>query len=253
MMKKLFIALFVNILLVSCSKDPDYYPVGVKTDLQEMGLHGKVKQVTHTLYVHNNGEQVFASRSVTIFNEGGKITEEDVYNSENQDVAYYKSVYKYDSQGKKVEEYHYEKGDLVKKSVFSYDLNQSREIIRDASDNIIGTNLYSYDLRGNEIELRVSDANGRLEERIASTFNASNQEIKREYFTAEDKVKKTYDYEYDSLGNVSNKIVFIKDDGASKYRYDYEFDVQQNWVSMKEYVNTANTPSYTATAQYVYY
>lgn len=135
------------------------------------------------------------------------------YDSDNNLIGWYKEdekdgslslmeTYKYDANGKEIEQKYFDDGSLS--SITKYIYNNLGNLT-ERNENSIGGNssvitIYKYDDKGNEIEQ-------------ISTGNSDNELIKRNYI---------YKYEYDKAGNWLRKIDFL--DGKAEQIKEREIE-----------------------------
>lgn len=131
-MEKIILVILSVLCLVSCNQSEK------KNDLTEENLKGKVKSITENTYEAvdkfgqiEKGDILVDSSAVytddgrfKIYNEKGNKIEENYYNSNGSLI--YKNTYKYDENGNKIEECHYEDGSLDKKYTYEYDENGNK-------------------------------------------------------------------------------------------------------------------------------
>ena len=259
-----------------------------KTDLQNMSLQGKVKQMIETQYIavekFGKVEKGDLYRrdgwDMTIdFNEQGNYSKITYFDSYGQIVGY--TDYLYNKQNQLTTEQNYDaEGGFSDKRVYSYDeKNRINQIVRlNSSGNLTGSTLIEYDDKKNIIERASYNARGKLlGKEVSKTdkndfpietkiYNSENRLVnyrteafdkkglRRELtvFSPEEDVLMKISFNYDKKGNL------ILQEGTDEtgaaflpVRYEYEFDKQKNWIRRVEYVG--DKPTFVTERHFQYY
>lgn len=228
MIKKNLLALPLVAVLISCS---------ASSDVEEMGLNGKVKSVFQKKYEVENrfGKWEKGDLSVDVlhvktkFDGTGKYIESECYNY-NMDM--YGKIIPSRKNGKIIEEIFYDRdGKLKSKDVFHYP--SKNDIIKDVFD------ADSNKIRCSKFILK----NGKTIKMIETIINDGGED---EIYTVL--------YDYDIKGNLiyeraSNKNGETVDD----YKFEYlEFDIKGNWTKKIAYKDTG-VPEYMLIRNIEYY
>ena len=212
----LYILSLTIILFSSCSTDD-----GVKNDLNEMNLNGKVKSIREYSYeaVEKFGEiskgnrisEISGSDEYILFNDKGNNIERNIYNSDgNLDKKW---TYKYDDKGNKIE-------------VNGYN-----------SDGSLDNKLtFNYDDKGNSIEVNVYNSDGSLNEKRTYKYDDKGNKIEENWYNSDSSLYMKWTYEYNDRGNMIEKN-WYKSDGNlfSKTTYKHEYDKKNNWIKRIEF------------------
>jgi len=259
------------ILLLGCAAKK-------KTDLQNLSLNGKVKQMMEFQYIavekFGKVEKGDPYRSdgwdkVMDFNEQGNYTKITYSDSYGNEVGY--TDYLYDSKQELFAEQHYDsEGGFSSRSEYSYDEKKRvSQIIRiNSGDGLSGSTLIDYDDKENIVaessynsrgkllrkETRKIDKNGfPVETKI---YNGENSLVNHRKETFNNKGLRTDFIALSPDGDILMKVVFkydkkenlILQEGVDEKgeaflpkRYEYDFDKQGNWTRRVEYTGEKAT------------
>jgi YD repeat-containing protein len=240
-----------------------------KSDGEKYDLKGAVKSVRISSFkaVGNlddikQGIQLNSfphSNNLTLFNESGKITEEIYFNlddslrfkyvltyDENERLIRNESFhddysertrtnYKYDEQGKLIEEVHYAR--ILKKTT-GLILNHKKTFSYDENGNLIEENFsngnpyfdqkktYKFDDNANLTNQLDLDADGQLKDKSMYKYDEHGNKTEFTYRDVGGAIT-TFLYKYDANGNLIEEGT----KGSSiKTSYEYDYDNQGNWI-----------------------
>lgn len=266
---KLFL-LFLSLSLTSQSF------AQTKTDRQEMNLKGKVKSVIENRCMatisdgsdDSDYDPMKVPRDIITmkFNLTGNLTQ---YGSD-----YSTNKYTYNATGKLIQNCATDpNGDTSFRWIYKYDSKKNNtEIERYGSSKLEGKMVMKYDIKGNMIEEKRFDEEGKLEEINTFIYDAGNHKIEETTTNTEGKVYRKISYKYDALGN---NIEYLSENTKVLYSYDknknmikmsvsyngdqtpretvftYEYDSQNNWT--KETTSDNIKVNCIATRKYEYY
>ncbi len=188
-----------------------------ETDLVKYKLLGKVKSVSETVKILNNGstspsDGMFKSKVVYTFNEQGYITEFVSYNFDQKIDT--RQVIQYNS-GNKIKEIINSngKGYQVYNEKFMYnDKNLETEYLYFSTTNVPQYRMIKlYDSNGNVIETKDFGSNSIMKARTTSIFNNLNQEVEKIYYDSLKQVNSSVKYVYNQAGKISEESIYLGD------------------------------------------
>lgn len=209
--------------LVACSDDrPINRPINA---LENMGLKGKVKTLTETIYETKDD----ISKNISLFDDNGNLIEINSYGNRPYDsnlTLRYKAIYKYDEKGREIE---CDNG-IGGRTLSKYDEkgNKTEEALYRSADNrLLSKYINKYDEQGNKLEEAEYDPNGRLIKSFTIKHDNKGREIER-ISGISDKFRSKI--KYDKRGNIIEDTNF---GNPQKYKYD-KYDKFGNWL-MREH------------------
>jgi YD repeat-containing protein len=259
-----------------------------KTDLQNLSLQGKVKQMIELQYY---AEERF-----------GKIEKGDAYRQDGWDMVmdfnergYYSKIIYVDSYGKDVgytdylyndknelfaEQNYNAEGGFSNKHDYSYDEKGrvTQVVILNSIDGLRGSKLINYDDKDNQVTESDYNARGKLLRKEVRKLDKSGLPVETRIYNAEDNLVNYRKEKFDEKGLRNELTVFSPDEKVLmkvffKYdqkenlilqegvddlgqaflpmRYEYEFDKQGNWIKRVEYVGSK--PTFVLERQFEYY
>jgi len=104
---------------------------------------------------------------------------------------------------------------ILSQTIKEYDYSSGNEKV-----NII--KYFRYDERGNEIELKEYDKNGKIKKHTESIYDEVDNEISRTYFYPNGKVKKVYKYVYE--GKLRTEKTIYDEDGKLQIKREYIYE-----------------------------
>ena len=259
-----------------------------KTDLQNLALHGKVKQMIEMQYfaVEKFGkvEKGDSYRQdgwdvIMNFNERGcysKITYVDSYGT---DVGY--TDYLYNDKNELFSEQNYDaEGGFSDKRNYSYDekkrvyeillinsgdgLNGSVLVDYDDKENLVTESTYNargkllnkeirkMDKKGLPIETKIYNGENNLVNYRKETFDKNGLRTELTVLSPDEEVLMKIFFEYDNKENlVSQEGIDENGKAFRPMRFEYEFDKQGNWTKRVEYID--NKPTFLLERQFEYY
>ena len=275
-------SLLLFISLLGCTTEK-------KTDLRNLSLQGKVKQMIETQYIAvekfgkiEKGDLYRESNGwdMTIdFNEQGNYSRITYFDSYGREVGY--TDFSYNEQNQLVAEQNYDaEGNLSDNRTYSYDeKNRVNQIIRfNNAGGLTGSTLTEYDDKKNMIERATYNARGRLLGKEVSKTNENDFPIETKIYNSENNLVNYRTEVFDKKGlrreltalspeeDVLMKISFdydkrgnlILQEGTDEtgaaflpVRYEYEFDNRKNWIKRVEYIG--DKPTFVVERQFQYY
>lgn len=279
-MKKLSFLLLL-LLLTACQKDESV----VKNDWLNDKLNGRVAsyRITNYLAALDLGElypsDIIGAEGRILYNEKGFRTEEFWrFNDETS-----RKEYRYDGDNC-VELLSFNPNkEIEERGVFVYDKNGvlQEELYYNAHNKVFAKLEYTFDERGNLIELLEYDPDGMLEESQKSKFKDDlEQERYTYYYDAHNVLVTKYEYRYDKSRNLIEGLLF--DDSKNllgrwvyaydnyrnvvseesfdadnvlveKRTYDYKYDEHGNWIERITYDGIENEPRVITKRQFDYF
>lgn len=267
MKKLILLTIGISILLGSCTSSKEDIK---ENDWKQYKLSDKVKSLKATTYkaVEKFGEiekgdiiPSFENKQL-VFNLEGKITEENLYDSDGG--LLHKDEYKYDMKGIIIEINRYdsdgslfektlskndEKGNLVESNIYDSDGNLSSKIvfkcdkegkineynIYDSDGNLEQKYLIKYDKEGNQVELNLYDSDG--SHSTKNKYDEKGNQVEMIVYRSDGSFSYNNLYKYDKKGNLTENISVDKLDQKWEYKYEYEFDNKGNWIKKIEFLN----------------
>jgi hypothetical protein len=261
-----FSTIYIFSLLVSCGSETnvnlrtsDFKNIDqtkdkyVKTDLQDLGLKGKVKVLKQEEYYKGNSESEIGlktgSNSFSFkFNETGSKIEERYYDSEG--MIEDKSEYTYTNDGQKTEkkitdldnkilqlsQYEYDEfGRLININVTKYEDNSTLDYYM----------TLKYDENNNEISSITYMPNGKKVQSTENKFE-NNKKIKTILYDDLESPYAICEYKYNEKGDVKKEIFYTGNNLLfEEYSMEYTYDSQDNWIKKvyslnKKHMNSAS-------------
>lgn len=212
--------------------------LNVKTDLQELGLKGKVKVLKQEEFFRGNSDSEIGlktgSNSFSYkFNESECKIEEQYYDSVG--MIKDKSEYVYSNEGQKsgkkvtdldnnlLHSYQYEYdefGRVIKINITDYEGNDKFDYYKTSK----------YDGNGNEILSIIYTPDGKKVQSAEYTFE-KNKKVKLILYDNMDSPYAICEYKYNESGDV-NKEIFYSGNNLlfEEYSIEYTYDSQNNWI-----------------------
>ena len=170
---------FMLISIVLCS-----FTGKVNNTLSEDNLKGRVKSITEYEVVIVKGKEMYPRKQVYSFDSNGNrvlIRSYDVHDS--IDFPDFKSAYKYNARGNKIE-----------------------EIIYNQDGTVSWKTTYSYDNNGFATEAKRCHGNGDIEERYGYMYDAQGNKIGRISYNAKGETNCKSTYKYDEHNNLIEEV-----------------------------------------------
>lgn len=209
---------------------------GQNSDLKRLSLHGNVKSIRERAYQPKfrdgnvqNGDPEFSSYAA--FNESGNKMEDTNYSPDGKVDKKHRCLY--DSAGNRTVQDQYDADEkLLGKITYAYDrkgrLREDRSFSAGGKPGNRFT--YSYNTKGEIIADSSFNGENKFQNKCTYTYDrAGNKTVTRKY-SAQGKLEKTLRYSYDQFGNVLVETVESPDGSKTTYGYEYEFDMQGNWI-----------------------
>jgi hypothetical protein len=115
---------------------------------------------------------------VSLVGSNGKVAERWDFTNDSSGASYRRYVYTYDRNRRTTAELVYESNKTVPRQYFSVSRSRSSvRILPVITDTLSSVTINRYDRRGNLIESRITDADGKLKQRTTRTFNAHGKLI----------------------------------------------------------------------------
>jgi len=219
MQKKFLFIAFSLCIFCFCTRET------IRTDLELIGLQGKVKQITYTdlkISESLDGEISIlfkSSETISYYDESGMhvIDEKSIFRVGSDEVTRVFYTFKHCPKGRKTESYMSvfdEEAHLHKK--FSYNKKGllREEISYDRSGNIELKTLYEYDETGRKIGEKATTGEGNPSSSIIYIYGQENDPIEK---------------------HIKNEISFFGLDDTLKYNFKYIFDDIGNWIERYDY------------------
>ncbi|PSL32248.1 hypothetical protein [Chitinophaga ginsengisoli] len=223
------ILLFIP-LLSGCS-------AGVKTDIKSVS-----KTVTTTEYLVLNEDfarldTIHKQRTIEKYDSNNNVLEEmDFLGKDLTCIGGY--IYKYNDDGKKVEEYSVNKeNEVVCKEIFSYSNNACEKIRIFADGKRTRSGSSYYDAKGNQVKQIHYYQDSTIMMETYYKYNSAKQEIEQGG-TLDGKPKSIRFRKYDSNANISEQRTVDKNGNESIEKFAYEgFDNKGNWTVRKSTID----------------
>jgi len=205
--------------LFACSDDGSINrPINT---LENIGLKGKVKTLTETIYEAKDD----INKNISLFDNNGNLIEISSYGNRPYDsnlTLRYKAFYKYDEKGHEIEC----DNSIGGRTLSKYDEkgNKIEEALYRSGDNkLLSKHINKYDEQGNKLEEAEYDPSGRLIESFTIKHDNKGREIER-ISSHSDKFRSKI--KYDKRGNIIEETNF---GNPRKYKYD-KYDKFGNWL-----------------------
>lgn len=209
--------------IISCTNN------NKKTDTQLLKLNEEVKYLEICTY--------------KVVEKGGKIGKGNLiaykfieYNEDGYMVSYidntFKSTFKYDSKGNKVELNSFNRNSKLEyKTKFKTDSlgNVIEESFYKANNELKNKTTYRYDSIGNKIEVNNFNKGGILEYKITYLYDKKANIIEEYKYKSNGVLEYKTTYLYDTKNNKIEENNYINGLLAKKTKYKYEFDQNSNW------------------------
>ncbi len=259
-----------------------------KTDLQNLSLHGKVKQMIELQYLavekFGKAEKGDLYREdgwdlIMNFNEDGYYSKIEYLDSYGNEVGY--TDYLYNSDNELFTEQNYDAaGGFSDKKVFSYDdkkrvtqivgfnnadglsgsilieYNEKENLIVEASYNfrgkLLGKEVRKVDKNGFPVETKIYNGEEKLINYRKEKFDKNGSREELSVLSPDGEVLMRVFFKYDKNENlISQEGTDEAGEAFLPIRYEYEFDKQGNWTKRVEYVG--DKPTSLLERQFEYY
>jgi hypothetical protein len=256
-----------------------------KTDIEEGGLFGKVKQVKLNCFAadEKSGNAIEDNRCddnnyLIIYNDKGNAIEVSVHSSgwrnekklfkydndrnlielnifdaSNDLSGSYK--YNYDVSGNKTgSKYYGTDNSFKKRESYKYDNkgNAIEQIEYNSNDRLILRHVYKYDGKGNQVESSTYSSLASLEERYTHKYDDKGNRIETNAYDSNGNLESKGTWTYDKYNNpIQNNWFNKKGVLSSAYRYEYEYDQQGNWIKKIEFEK--NVPQKVILREIIYF
>ncbi|WP_209391444.1 hypothetical protein, partial [Chryseobacterium sp. RR2-3-20] len=217
-----------------------------KTDLKRNHVHetfffdnnGNVQEVmAQYLYQTNSPIEDQLIKRVYKFDSNGKKIEEATYSIKDTiNTLLRKEIYVFDSFGSKNEVIKYEKNDIKTRVIRKKEKNAVIEYQYDSNGKLLDDFIsLKYDNRGNEIErINLNSKTKKAKSIEIKNYNSNNNEISYSYEGPIGKFK--CEKKFDLNNNIIEKKCTSK--SGTKYdRYDYVYDNYCNWIQKIETID----------------
>ncbi len=256
--KKVFTLAIATLSLVACNSAQKKADAEVtetkntvtkKNDLQEANLKGKVKSVREIDYeaIQEAGQikkgkvlegaESEVSNVLTNYNEKGYVVDKEYYN-----FGYsFKISYKYDAEGSMVEENHYNSDSKLEYQIlyeYKYDEkgNVVEQIEKGSESKTNRRITYGYDDKGNLVEEKWYYADGTLSWHVTYRYNDKGYKVEEITNSIEQSPSKIT-YKYDDKGGNTERDEYFHSGGLVRYKNQYKYDSQGNWIKRIKYVD----------------
>jgi hypothetical protein len=172
------------------------------------------------------------------YNENDKITEEKLINPQGGLIS--DIEHKYDIAQNEIERrFKDENGKIQNRILYKYDDN--KKVIEELDSNFVLHQYWElkniYNLEGLNVEILYLSLNDSLLKRSTYTYLNKHVDEACFYNNKNELISKTT-YKYDSQLNVTSKLTYYPFDKKTEKRtFEYEYDKNKNWTSLKEYIN----------------
>lgn len=225
-MKKLLICLLALSLVANL------FAGARKTDWEEKGLKGKVKEWINVEYNIENkfGEDVkeIRDKHIYVYDDQGNIVYVGSYRKDGTlDKTY---TYKYDNKGNRIESWSRLTG---AKHIYKYDNNGN--MIEDTgyiADAIYGKDIYKYDDNGNMIEHVSYHADGTSDKTYTCKYDNKGNKTESAIYKGFGSLHSRDINKYDDKGKVIESASF-GEDGALTYKAAYKYDNDGNQTEIQ--------------------
>ena len=150
------------------------------------------------------------SKNVYEYDERGNLTKHDLETPDGN--SFMTRLNAYDSNDRLIERQECVAGICDDKTTYTYNNNNKvAEEIRYDKDKITKKTVYTYDAHGNLTEKNVYAADNTLQQRVVSSFDKNNNEVKVSFFDKDGNNTKTetYEYTYDKKKNWTKKKITV--------------------------------------------
>jgi hypothetical protein len=196
-----------------------------KTDAEDEGFKGKVKQVIEEWQELSSGVKVILH--VMYFNEKGNFVERDYYSQGKPDLI---EMYGY-IDGKRVVKSKYIESENNTMPRPAVPKNKIEEPLKTADSRYNYSLEYKY-VNGNLAQTQMISNRGDLGMRFV--YKYTNNQVEKLFYTKEGDLNQKYLVTFDKGGNVVEEIFFglknVDIYGDHKQGYKYEFDKLGNWI-----------------------
>ena len=245
---------FVACFVLLGFSDPDE----PATDLEKLGLKGKVKSVMETRMSNAAGGKEKAEGGVTYkklskFNPEGFETETIIYNNNGKSsrlkylfdtASYAVGLHEYTDDGTLWLTVSYKRDEEGNKleAIFSWPEKAAYDEIREKSEQLYEVLdrspwdyvVYENDYRGFHLEERYYHASGRLLFKFTYRYDIHGNKMEMIYFNSKGRTSWETKYKYNRDNQMVRSIIFKSNRVAATSEYAYQFDAQGNWVSRME-------------------
>lgn len=225
------------ILLLSCSTEKQ--KGNAKTDVNEMGLQGKVKSLIEIEYLAEDkfGELIkgdIKAKTVYYFNESGNLIDEKLYEADGTLTK--RETMFYDSNGHIIEYNQYYKNILESRETYNYDNAGNKVVVNyfDTDGNLTGKTINKFDNKGNEVKCNEYDSEGSLERIYTSNFDTKGNKIQEILYEPDGIVKRKTISRFDERGNEIETSHF-NPDGNLDNKYNRKYDIQGNIIEINHH------------------
>jgi hypothetical protein len=169
----------------------------------------KIKSVTETVTVYENGKEITRKDSYTLYNKDADILQNEEYRKDG--TLRHREINVYDKKGNKIEETVFDaaprkdesenspKTDKNVKRTFKYNANgnKTEELEYDGNGQLLQKKLFSYDNHGNKILEVIYDANGKLNKKIIYIYNSKGLRVEKKEYDGENNLLSVRKYQYE--------------------------------------------------------
>jgi hypothetical protein len=225
-----------------------------KSDAEDEGLKGKVKQVVDEREEQSGGAREISH--VMYFNERGNFLERDYYSQGN---LYLITTYGY-IDGKRVAKGKYIESENDAALRVAPLKPKNEEPLKKADTRFDYSLEYKY-VNGKLAQTQM--ISNRDEAGMRYVYNHTNNQIEKLVYTKEGDLNQKYLVILDKEGNITEEIFFglknVDIYGDSKHRYTYEFDKRGNWIKKTASIEltkngiTSSSPGYVKHRTIIYY
>ena len=207
-------------------------------------------KLTRSCYVLNDSLSEILHFS---YNENEKITEEKLLNPQGGLIS--DVEHEYDVNLNEIEKRFKDENEKIHGRIsYKYDDNNNIiEVIN--SDLILNQNWKQkniYNPEGLNVEILYLTLNDSLLKRSTYTYLPNRQVDEACFYNNKNELISKTTYKYDSQLNVTSKLTYYPiDKRTEQHTFEYEYDKNKNWTSLKEYIN--NEPGDIIIREFEYY
>jgi hypothetical protein len=212
--------------------------------------NGRNQKITRSCYVVKDSLSEIMHYS---YNENDKITEETLLNPQGGLIS--KIEYEYDVKQNEIERRFIDKNAKIQGRIL-YKYDDKNHIIEELNTNDLlhqyWKQKYLYNLEGLNVEIIYLSLNDSLLKRSTYSYLPDKEVDEACYYNGDKELITKTTYKYDSQLNITVKLIYYPSDMKTvKHAFEYEYDKNKNWTSMKEYKD--NEPNDIITRKLEYY
>lgn len=224
------VAAVLSLISASCSS-----PLPKKTDVEGMGLSGRVKRITelvrtNSATIESNDRDVYDKKRVLDFSPDGRITNiRETYNDMTSSLRY---IYGKDSLLTRAELYNDQDG-LIQVNDIAHNPNGSVSSVNisDGKNKPVMVKKYKYDRKGNIVEETNETPSGDVMNIIYSKYDGNGRRTESVSHPKDGNPSQKYTFEYNDKGEMiksTTENLMFEDKMSSGYSYE-NYDTMGNW------------------------